>query len=264
MAKSMLHAVVGLLVADGRLDLDGPAPVAAWSDPGDPRHAITLRRLLEMRPGLQWAEVYEADGASDVVEMLFSNDFSAVHDTAAFAAGKPLAVEPGTRFNYSSGTSNIVSGIVADEVGRGEPYRQLLRDRLFGPLGMASASPTFDPSGTWIASSYCYCTARDFARFGQLYLDGGVSGGTRLLPADWVATAFSTISRDEEGAAHSMHWWQMFADRFPGSGNAAGYEGQLIVIVPSLELVAVRLGQTTAEDRTDLLRLVGDVIDTCA
>jgi CubicO group peptidase (beta-lactamase class C family) len=264
MAKSMLHAVVGMLVADGRLDLDAPAPVAAWSDPDDPRHAITLRRLLEMRPGLQWAEVYEVDGVSDVVEMLFSNDFSAVHDTAAFAADKPLAAEPGSVFNYSSGTSNTVAGIVGDEVGRGDPYLQFLRERLFGPVGMASATPTFDLSGTWIASSYCYCTARDFAKFGQLYLDGGVAGGTRLLPADWVATAFGTISHDEDGAAHSMHWWQMLADRFPGSANAAGYEGQLIVVVPSLDLVAVRLGQTTAEDRTDLFRLVGDVIDTFA
>jgi CubicO group peptidase (beta-lactamase class C family) len=264
MAKSMLHAVVGLLVADGRLALDAPAPVAAWSDPDDPRHAITLRHLLEMRPGLQWAEVYELGGASDVVEMLFSNDFSAVDDTAAFAAGKPLAAAPGTVFTYSSGTSNIIAGIVGDEVGRGEPYRQLLRDRLFGPLGMASATPTFDPSGTWIASSYCYCTARDFARFGQLYLDGGVVGGTRLLPAAWVADAARTISHDpEDGKGYSMHWWQHWAERFPGSFNAAGYEGQYIAVVPSLELVAVRLGQTT-EERHDLERLVGDLIATFA
>jgi CubicO group peptidase (beta-lactamase class C family) len=165
---------------------------------------------------------------------------------------------------YSSGTSNIVSGIVRDTVGAGDAYLAFLRERLFGPLGMASADPKLDEVGTWIASSYCFCTARDFARFGRLYLEDGVRDGQRLLPSDWVRTAFETISRDAEGDGHSMHWWQMFADRFPGAANCAGYEGQLIVVVPELELVAVRLGQTTAEDKSGLRRAVGDVIEQLA
>jgi CubicO group peptidase (beta-lactamase class C family) len=260
MAKSMLLAVVGMLVADGRLDLDAPAPVAAWADPADPRHAITLRHLLEMRPGLAWNEVYEPDAGSDVVEMLFGCDWEPQPDVAAFAAAKPLAQEPGTTFSYSSGTSNIVSGIVRDELGAGEPYLAFLRERLFEPLGMRSADPRLDGAGTWIASSYCFCTARDFASFGRLYLEGGVRDGQHLLPLDWVQTAFDTISVDEEGARHSMHWWQTWADRFPGSCNATGYEGQYVVVVPELELVAVRLGQTTVEDRAPLRERIGDVI----
>ena len=180
MAKSLLHAVVGMLVDEGRLELDAPAPVVAWGDP-DPRHAITLRHLLEMRPGLEWSEIYLVDTPSDVVEMLFGIDLTPQPDVAAYAAAKPLVVEPGTVFNYSSGTSNIVSGLVRDVVGAGDAYRAFLRDRLFGPLGMTSAEPQFDAAGTWIASSYCFCTAREFASFGQLYLDGGVRDGVRLL-----------------------------------------------------------------------------------
>jgi CubicO group peptidase (beta-lactamase class C family) len=264
MAKSMLHAVVGVLVAEGRLDLDAPAPVAAWADPADPRRAITLRQLLEMRSGLAWNELYEPDAGSDVVEMLFGRDWEPQPDVAAFAAAKPLAAEPGTTFVYSSGTSNIVSGIVRDQVGAGAAYLAFLRDRLFDPAGMASADPKLDDAGTWIASSYCFCTARDFAAFGRLYLDGGVRDGQRLLEPEWVQTAFDTVSVDDEGDPHSMHWWQMFADRFPGSANAAGFEGQLIVVVPSLELVAVRLGQTTADDTSTLRSRVADVIDSFA
>lgn len=259
MAKSMLHAVVGMLVEEGRLAMDEPAPVAAWADPDDPRHAITLRALLEMRPGLQWTEVYETDVPSDVVAMLFGRELSAQPDVAAFAAAKPLVAEPRTTFNYSSGTSNIVAGLVRDVVGPGDAYLAFLRDRLFGPLGMTSADPKLDEAGTWIASSYCFCTARDFASFGRLYLEGGVRDGNRLLPERWVTDAATTISRDAEGRGHSTHWWQHFADRFPGALNCAGYEGQYTVVVPSLDLVAVRLGQTTA-DRSDVERLLGDVI----
>ncbi len=122
MAKSMLHAVVGLLVGDGRLDLDAPADVPEWSDPGDPRHAITLRQLLAMRDGLDWVEDYVDDRVSDVIQMLFGDGQA---DMAHFAADRPLAAPPGTRFNYSSGTSNIISGVVARTVGPGRALRPL-------------------------------------------------------------------------------------------------------------------------------------------
>ena len=180
MAKSMLHAVVGLLVGDGRLDLDAPAAVPEWADPGDPRHAITLRQLLAMRDGLDFVEDYVDDRVSDVMQMLFGDGQA---DMAHFAADRPLAAPPGTRFNYSSGTSNIISGVVARTVGPGERYARFLHGRLFGPLGMTSADPEFDEAGTWVASSYLRATARDYARFGLLYLRDGMWDGVRLLPA---------------------------------------------------------------------------------
>lgn len=256
MAKSMLHAVVGMLVDEGRLVLDEPAPVAAWSGAGDPRRAITLRHLLQMRPGLEWSEIYLTDTPSDVVEMLFGIELTAQPDVAAFAAAKPLVAEPGTTFNYSSGTSNIVSGIVRDVVGAGADYEAFLRERLFDPLGMTSAEPKFDDVGTWIASSYCFCTAREFASFGQLYLDGGTRDGVRLLPADWVATAADAVSRDLEGRVHCMHWWRWPAPN-PDAFYASGFEGQYTIVVPSLDLVVVRLGQTTAERDTVHEHLTG-------
>lgn len=252
MAKSMLHACVGMLVDEGALTLDQPAPVPAWqADSDDPRRAITLRNLLTMRPGLAWLEEYSLDGASDVVEMLFGRDFDAVADTGGYAASKPLVEPPGTRTNYSSGTSNIVSSLVADVVGRGDDYEAWLRRRLFDPLGMTSATPKFDDAGTWIASSYCYCTARDFARFGQLYLDDGVVDGQRILSSDWVATAHAESGR-QEGRIHTTHWWQWCGEVGNpwGAINCSGYEGQYIVVVPPLDLVVVRLGQTTAERDT--------------
>ncbi len=179
MAKSMLHAVVGMLVAEGRLNPDAPADVPEWSAPGDPRGAITLRQMLAMRDGLAWAEVYDDFSGSDVIDMLYGSGQS---DVAHFAADRPLAVPPGSRFNYSSGTSNLISRMVARAVGSEEAYRAFLSDRLFGPIGMASAQPEFDPAGTWIASSNVMATARDYARFGLLYLRDGVWDGTRLLP----------------------------------------------------------------------------------
>ena len=183
MAKSMLHAIVGMLVAEGRLVLDAPAPVPLWQSPGDPRGEITLQQLLDMRDGLDFAEEYEDPEASDVLQMLFGRGRA---DMATFAADRPLAGPPGTRFNYSSGTSNIISGIVARTVGPGDRYRRFLADRLFDPLGMTSATVTLDDAGAWVAASYVYATARDYARFGLLYLRDGVWAGRRLLPAGWV------------------------------------------------------------------------------
>src|SRR5581483_9214785 len=120
----------------------------------------------------------------------------------------PLAAAPGTRFNYSSGTSNVISGIVAQQVGPGRPYREFLESRLFGPLGMRSATVTLDDAGTWVASSYVYATARDFARFGLLYLRDGTWDGTRLLPTGWVDHGRRPRSVDpSDGLVHGAHWW---------------------------------------------------------
>ena len=244
MAKSMLHAVVGMLVADGRLDLDAPADVPEWSAPGDPRGAITLRHLLAMRDGLDWAEVYEDASGSDVIDMLFGSGQS---DVAHFAADRPLAVPPGTRFNYSSGTSNIISRMAAQVVGSGEPYRRFLSDRLFGPIGMASAEPEFDPTGTWIASSNVMATARDYARFGFLYLRDGVWDGTRLLPEGWVDYARTMVSDDPDDGPYGAHWWGLAGDRL-GTFRASGFERQSILICPTNDLVMVRLGKTLETD----------------
>jgi CubicO group peptidase (beta-lactamase class C family) len=243
MAKSMLHAVVGMLVDEGRLALDAPAPVPEWADPTDPRHAITLEHLLTMRDGLAYREDYDDAGASDVIEMLFG---SGQADMAHFAADRPLAGQPGTLFNYSSGTSNVISGIVARALGPGEPYRRFLHDRLFGPLGMRSADPRFDDAGTFTASSSVYATALDYLRFGLLYLRDGVWEGERLLPAGWVDHARRIRSYDEaEDRWYGAHWWSVGDDL--GTFWASGYDGQSLMLCPPLDLLVVRMGRSPEE-----------------
>ena len=250
MAKSMLHAVVGLLVGDGRLDLDAPAEVPEWSALNDPRHAITLRQLLAMRDGLDFVEDYVDDRVSDVMHMLFGEGQP---DMAHFAADRPLAAAPGTRFNYSSGTSNIISGVVARAVGPGEDYARFLHGRLFGPIGMASADPEFDEAGTWVASSYVHATARDFARFGLLYLRDGMWDGVRILPPGWVDYGRTWASVDpDDGDPYGAHWYGVVGDTL-GTFRAAGYEGQSITICPTLDLVVVRLGKTPLERKANLV-----------
>ncbi|HZA87688.1 MAG TPA: serine hydrolase [Acidimicrobiales bacterium] len=250
MAKSVLHAAVGLLVAHGRLAVDAPAPVPEWADPTDPRHAITLDDLLTMRDGLDFAEDYEDADVSDVIEMLFG---SGRHDMAHHAADRPLAHPPGTFFNYSSGSSNIVSGIVAREVGPGESYARFLDTRLFAPIGMRSPQAGFDDAGTFVGSSFLYATAPDYLRFGLLHLRDGVWDGTRLLPEGWVDYARRATSYDAEGERwFGAHWWTVGDDL--GTFGANGYEGQSLMLCPTLDLIVVRLGRSAEEHHDPNLR----------
>jgi CubicO group peptidase (beta-lactamase class C family) len=249
MAKSVLHAAVGLLTGEGRMHPDEPADVPAWQGEGDPRAEITLEHLLDMRDGLAWNEDYVEAGGSDVIEMLFGRGQD---DVAAFAVDRGLAAPPGARFNYSSGTSNIVSSLVATRVGRGEAYDDFLRRRLFEPIGMASALPKLDAAGTWMASSYVYATARDWARFGTLYLRDGTWEGRRLLPEGWVDHGRRIRSVDDEGDLYGAHWWGEGDDH--GTFAARGYEGQSILVCPALDLVVVRLGKTPEERKEALVR----------
>lgn len=254
MAKSITHALVGLLVADGRVDLDAPAPVADWQD--DERAAVTLQHLLEMRSGLDWREDYTDAGASDVIEMLFG---AGKADTATFAARRPLAAEPGTTFVYSSGTTNIVSRIVGDVVGGADGVRKLL-DGVFGPIGMTSADARFDDAGTFLGSSFVYATARDFARFGLLYLRDGVWDGERILPEGWVDHARTLRSIDpEDGDGYGAHWW-VEHDEF-GTFRAQGYEGQSILVCPAKDAVVVRLGRTVEAQKPALIDWRRRIID---
>lgn len=248
MAKSMASVVVGMLVDDGLLDLDAPAQIAEWQSANDGRDNITLRNLLEMRSGLAWVEDYVDDQASDVIDMLFG---PGKHDVAAWATAKPLAAPPGETWLYSSGTTNIIAKIIGDVLGGQEAVETALHDRLFGPLGMTSAIPKFDQTGTWIASSFVYATARDFLAFGEFMRNDGMVDGHRLLPPGWVerSTRAHVIDPDS-GQGYGLQWWTV--EQPPRSFSANGYEGQRIEVVPELGLSFVRLGKTDAEFSDDL------------
>jgi CubicO group peptidase (beta-lactamase class C family) len=250
MAKSITHAAVGILVADGLATLEAPAPVPEWR--GSDKEAITLQHLLEMRSGLRFVEDYVDGESSHCIEMLFGDtDPSHGH----YAASLPLDHVPGTVFNYSSGSTNIVSRIIGDVVTgapggdstrRRDAVTEFLRTRLFEPAGMASATPKFDEAGDFVGSSYVYATARDYARFGELYLSDGVGGlgsGDRILPEGWSDHARTPTAHDpESGFDYGRHFWLWPA--FPGSFACHGYEGQFIVVFPDRDLVIVHLGAT--------------------
>ena len=185
MAKSITQALLGVAVGDGKVDIHAPADVPLWRGAGDPRGEITLDQLLRMSSGLEWIEDYSPENPSDVIDMLFGRGAA---DVAAFAEAKTLAHVPGRFWQYSSGTTNIVAHCLARAIGAVDAtaMEAFMRQRLFDVIGMTSAAPRFDAAGTFIGSSFCFATPRDFARFGLLYLRDGVWEGRRLLPEGWV------------------------------------------------------------------------------
>ena len=249
MAKSITQAVLGLLSADGLVDLDAPAPVAEFGSGG--KEAISIRHLLAMKSGLEFVEDYVDETTSHCLEMLFGEGMG---DHAYYAARQQLLYAPGEVWSYSSGTTNILARIAGDLVGGGETgMREYLAARLFGPLGMTSAEPKFDPSDTFVGSSYVYATARDFARFGYLYLRDGCWDGHRLLPSGWVDYARTEVAVDPDPPyfGYGAHWW-IWRDQ-PGSLAAHGYEGQYVVVLPERDLVVVHLGKVPVAVRPPLL-----------
>jgi CubicO group peptidase (beta-lactamase class C family) len=255
MAKSVTHALIGLLVDDGRIDVAAPAGVPEWRD--DERSEITVQQLLNMNSGLTFVEDYVDAGVSNCIEMLFGDG---QHDVAAYAAALPLQHAPGSVFNYSSGTTNILSRMAGQLVGGGEEgMRAYLQARLFGPVGMSSALPRFDAAGTFIGSSFVYCTARDFAAFGELYRNDGVANGHRVLSSDWIAHAQRpTPVTEAEAHGYGAHWW-LWPEY--GAFAAHGYEGQRILVVPERGLTLVRLGKTVAADGPAMERYLRAMID---
>ena len=253
MAKSITHAAVGILVVDGLIDLAAPAPIEEWL--GTPKERIRIIDLLEMRPGLEFVEDYVDGETSHCIAMLFGEGAA---DHARYAAALRLAHDPGTVWNYSSGTTNIIARIVGGIVGGGRAgMERFLAERLFEPVGMTSAIPRFDDAGTFVGSSYVYATARDFARFGELYRhDGVTAAGERILPVGWADHARTFVAHDPtddlaHGFDYGRQWWMW--PQYPGSLAAHGYEGQFTIVVPDRELTLVHLGKTDADVRRHLV-----------
>ena len=256
-AKSITQALIGILVREGKLDIHAPADVPEWQGADDPRHGITLDMLLRMSSGLKFTEDYVDSGVSDVMEMLWGKGKT---DVAAYAASLPLAHAPDTFWNYSSGTSNIVARCAARAYGASsEAFRDFMFRELFDPLGMKSPVPKFDGAGTFIGSSFCYCTARDFARFGLLYLRDGVWDGQRILPEGWVDYARTPTPAVPkiEALKYGAHWWLGMAG--PGSFSCNGYEGQYTVLVPEKDLVLVRHGKSPIERKEEVQKWMANV-----
>ena len=256
MSKSVTHALIGRAIREGLLDPGKPPKVPEWSDPQDPRQRISLDQLLRMNSGLAFDE---STGTlnSDLVRMLTQEA-----DMAGFAASQPLSKKPGKKWSYSSGTTNILSRILRHTIDDDQRYWSFPRQALFEPLGMTTAVLESDNSGTLVGSSLAWASGRDWARFGQLYLDHGRWNGKQLLPANWVERA-RTASRGSKGE-YGAHWWlsrrKSRRDLPKDSFSAEGYQGQLLLVAPSHRAVIVRLGQTPKKAGFDANAFGADVL----
>ncbi|MDD5656927.1 MAG: serine hydrolase [Elusimicrobia bacterium] len=263
MSKSALSALVGALVGEERLSPERRELLPQWRDA---RRGISLDDLLRMRSGLDFSEVY-SDLLSDVTRMLF-----ACGDTAAYAAAKPLRHAPGTHWAYASGTSNIISAVMRRELERRPgAYLDLPRRALFEPVGMGTAVLEPDAAGTFVGSSFMYASARDWARLGLLYLQDGVWNGRRVLPPGWVAYSLTPTPQSGD-KLYAAHWWRRLSREFGGGTDAArripedaffamGHEGQVLSVVPSRRLVAVRLGLSVHGDAWNHAEFLTGVLD---
>lgn len=243
--KSVTHALVGVLAREGRLKPFEPGQVQAWQSPNDPRRAITIDQLLGMVSGLPGDEY--AGGWDDASRMWFVE-----RDMAAFAATRHPDAQPGRRWAYSDLGLMLVSRAVRDAAGGDAgSFLRFAHRELFDPIGMRHVTFEFDETGTPLGPSHLYASARDFARFGLLYLNDGVAGGRRILPEGWVKNASTPKTAAGYGSGFWLNTSQAvtgMCGRFgmPGAPAdayfARGYLGQYVVIVPSRQLVVVRLG----------------------
>jgi hypothetical protein len=271
--KSVTNALLGILVRQGRLDMHAPAPVAAWADPKDPRHAITPDNLLRMNSGLDIGQSLTAsarDAFDPSAQMVFEE-----RDMAGYAERFPLKFAPGSDWNYTNGNTLLLSRIIRDKTGgTAQSVLDFAHRELFDKLGMQHVTLEFDATGTPIGSSHMLASPRDWAKFGLLYLNDGVVGGQRLLPEGWVdysasltphseaygyAAGFWT-NRGESGGARYRVKAGIPADAFMARGSA----GQYVVVIPSQHLVVARFGMAF-DKRNDLdmvARVIRDMIST--
>ena len=263
-SKSVLGALVGALVDDGRLALDAPVLAPEWAAPDDPRREITVDHLLRMSSGLAFDEPYVP--GSDSTTMLFERG-----DMAAYAAAKPLAAPPGRVWSYASGTTNLLSRTALLAAGGTMAACQKYAwERLFEPAGMTSAVFEPDARGVMVGSSYFYATARDWARFGQLHLDDGVSEGRRVLSRAWIDHVRAPAPAAPLGE-YGGHF-RLNGRAAPGSPARAfpdlpadmyfarGFGLQVVAVFPARRAVIVRLGWTLDDDAFDMNREFADLL----
>lgn len=241
MAKSLTSVMLGNLEMRGLLDLGGKPSIADWKN--DKRSEITLTDLLTMTDGLDFSENYNP--GDDATTMLFTSP-----SASDFTIARPIAHESGRYFNYSSGTANVLARIYTDTLGGIQAAYDDYMDHIAGPLGFQNAVFEVDASGVFFGSSYLYASARDWARLGEMMIQKGTINGERLVAEDWVVRATQPNNSDNQ-KAYGFQWWlndgnaQLRWPDIPADAYAAnGNRQQNLMIIPSEELVIVRLGWT--------------------
>jgi CubicO group peptidase (beta-lactamase class C family) len=262
--KSVTSALVGILVRQGRLVPEQPAPIPAWQAPDDPRRAITIDALLRMTSSLALEETLTGSDAAS--RMLFLE-----RDPAGFAGTAALRAAPGRIWSYSSGNYELLSRIVRDAVGgHASDVLDFAHRELFDPLGMRHVTLEFDATGTPMGAIFMLAPARDWARFGLLYLNDGMLNGRRILPPGWVRYSASSTLNSGYGAGF---WTSLDTSAFAqsleraglprGSFLAIGLFGQYVIVVPSERLVIARFGVSQRPPEIEngaAARLAADVI----
>jgi CubicO group peptidase (beta-lactamase class C family) len=253
MSKSVINALVGIMVKDGRLDIMKPAPVDVWKGKDNPCGRISLDHLLRMSSGLEFQEVYAP--FKDATKMLYTS-----RSMANYAAAKPMKCAPDTEWSYSSGTTNIIARILRDLLGgKLSDIVNFARTRLFDELGMHSAVIEPDASGSLVGSSYMFATPRDWARYGVFINNDGVWNGKRILPEGWVEYSATPTPMAPKGEYGAQFWLNRGAKDNPSDRTFPslpmdmiflhGFNGQITAIIPSRDIVIVRMGVT--HDRSD-------------
>jgi CubicO group peptidase (beta-lactamase class C family) len=258
MAKSFTHAFVGIAQMQGRLSIDTPMGHPNWSA-GDRRASTTWRQWLQMVDGLDYQESNEDLTRAGNAQMLFGEGR---RDVSRWASERPLLHDPGTTWNYTSAGTILISDALTrviaadarDPSARRATMRQWMNQSLFERIGMR-ALWEYDPQGVFYGSSLLWATARDYAKFGYLYLRDGVWDGERVLPEGWVDFG-RTPGPAQNTDTYGAQWWltpahgpgrpgrSLITDNSMSDAfSAQGYEGQIIVVVPSKDLVMVRLGR---------------------
>jgi CubicO group peptidase (beta-lactamase class C family) len=258
MTKSVTNLLVGRLVAEGSLSVDDDGLRDEWKDD---RSTITIDELMRMTSGLKWDETY--DLGTPITRMLYLEK-----DMGAYVASQPLAHQPGTHLQYSSGSTTLLCDILLDRTGSGA---DLPGSMLFAPLGLGSFVVEPDGAGTPVCSSYGWATPRDWAAIGQFALDEGVVDGKSLLPDGWMdqATTPTDAEESEEDQAYGAGWWlnrkadgSAYDARMPlDTYEALGHDGQSLAVIPSEDVVVLRMGFTPDTELDDRFsQLVADVV----
>lgn len=278
MTKSITNALIGVLVGQGKISVNDPAPIEQWQKPGDPHAAITVDHLLRMSAGFDFHHDMNPTGQRQ--QALFGGI-----DSVAYSVACPLEVEPGTRWEYANANPHVLLKIIHDLVGgTDQDTLYFPRTALFNKIGMRSALIEPDPYGNLIGTSFGWATARDWARFGLLYLNDGVWEGERLLPEGWVdytrtpaptaknkhygalfwlnagATDFTQITPEEKGGRNTPPFLSLPPDAY----FANGHDGKRVAIIPSRKVVVVRLGLSRSSVTWDYEGFMADVLDAIA
>ena len=240
MTKSITSTYFGILQKQGKYNINKPAPITEWAN--DERKIITTNDLLHMNSGLEWNETYGK--ISDITKMLF---FDA--DMTKSQIDKPLVGKPNATWNYSSGTANLLSGILRKQFKTHQEYLDFWYSALIDKIGMNSMIIETDMDGNFVGSSYGWATTRDWAKFGLLYLHKGNWNGEQLFDESW-AKYVATPTKNSNGK-YGAHFWLNAGGRYPDAPRdmyfCSGFQGQKVCIIPSLDLVVVRMGLTDDE-----------------